>query len=293
MSKNFQSNYTILVSSCDAYEDLWYPFFSLLKSKWKGVETHSIVLNTEAKKYSFDGLNILTYQLFKNKKKVKWGERLIKTLDMIDTKYVLFLLDDFFLSDEVREEEIDNCIMRMEDDESIAVFYFAGGNGQNEIESDIPDYNIKKQDGKWRLNTQAAIWRRDLLKSYIKPHESAWDWEIYGSQRSVRYAEKFYIRKPSAKKVFSYDVDWGGAIHRGKWTPYAIELCKSMNINIDFSIRGLETMEPPYDRRPEIEGLTMFQRIFRKPLGKRIIKYAKVIIYDKTKEIVVRYKSLK
>ena len=45
---------TILVSSCDLYEDAWYPFFKLLKIQWPECEQYRIVLNTETKTYNPD-----------------------------------------------------------------------------------------------------------------------------------------------------------------------------------------------------------------------------------------------
>ena len=48
---------TIVVSSCDKYEDLWEPFFSILKANWPELD-YQIVLNTETKKYKYPGLEI-------------------------------------------------------------------------------------------------------------------------------------------------------------------------------------------------------------------------------------------
>ena len=48
---------TILVCSCDRYEDLWIPFFTLLRKYW-GSKDVRILLNTESLGFSFDGLEI-------------------------------------------------------------------------------------------------------------------------------------------------------------------------------------------------------------------------------------------
>ena len=66
--------FTVLVSSCDAYEDLWNPFFSIIKKEWPEVVDYPIVLNTESKAYTHDGLNIKCYQLYKPGTKVHWGK---------------------------------------------------------------------------------------------------------------------------------------------------------------------------------------------------------------------------
>ena len=48
---------TMLVNSCDAYEDLWQPFFTLLKRYFAPLDMR-ILLNTESKDFRFEGLNI-------------------------------------------------------------------------------------------------------------------------------------------------------------------------------------------------------------------------------------------
>ncbi len=47
---------TLLVNSCDAYADLWQPFFTLLKRYFVPLPAE-ILLNTETKDFAFDGLN--------------------------------------------------------------------------------------------------------------------------------------------------------------------------------------------------------------------------------------------
>ena len=153
-------------------------------------------------------------------------------------------------------------------------------------------YAKRSQTGTWRLNTQAALWRRDKLLSYIRPHESAWEWEVYGSERSSRYTEDFYTVCDAEHRAFLYRDDWGGAIHRGKWTPYAIDLLKENGFEIDYNIRGIETEAPPYGVPEDLSGMNRFQRMFRPPLLKRMKAYASYVV-KKPHEKIVRYKSLK
>jgi hypothetical protein len=68
---NKKEDLTILVNSCDAYEDLWYPFFELFRINWPNCK-YDIVLNTETKSYTHPkaGLpEIVTY----NPRTTKWG----------------------------------------------------------------------------------------------------------------------------------------------------------------------------------------------------------------------------
>lgn len=225
--------------------------------------------------------------------KVHWGKRLIETLEKIEDEYVLFLLDDFFVTDRVKQEEIERCYSYMRKDENIAVFYFVpSSDSDKQISEKYVGYAKRSQTGAWRLNTQAALWRREKLLSYIRPHESAWDWEVYGSERSSRYTEDFYVVCDVKQRAFIYRDDWGGAIHRGKWTPYAIDLLKENEIDIDYSVRGIEMEAPPYGVPEDLSGMNRIQRMFRPPFGKRMKAYI-LYLLSRPHEMIVRYKSLK
>ena len=54
--EKYMDKIALLVNSCDKYEDLWAPFFTLLKKYWN--PEYPIVLNTESKDFNFEGLNI-------------------------------------------------------------------------------------------------------------------------------------------------------------------------------------------------------------------------------------------
>lgn len=46
------NNLTIIVNSCDKYEDAWNPFFKLMEIHWPKSDKYQIILNTENKDYT-------------------------------------------------------------------------------------------------------------------------------------------------------------------------------------------------------------------------------------------------
>lgn len=227
---------TVVVSSCDTYEDTWYPFFRILEEQWPNCP-YPIVLNTEAKSFSYKDMNIKTFNFYKPGKKVPWGKRLIKTLKNIDSEYILFMLDDFFLLNPVDQQRIEECIKWMDEDKDISVFSFWRTHQPNIKDGKYPHFERRPQNGKYRLNCQAAIWRREKLISYIRPHENPWQWEILGSKRSERYKEKFYSAIEGEPYIMEYSILEYGLI-RGKWTRGVVDLFKKYDIECDFSTRG-------------------------------------------------------
>lgn len=236
MKRRLDENCTLLVNSCDSYSDCWDGFFKLLKIQWPTFNM-DIVLNTETKTYSFEDLRITTFSMYQSKK-VAWGRRMIETLKKIKTKYVLFALEDFYLESPVDEDRLVKCYEYMENNPNIAYFSFFPTVDSNNIQSDRYDgFELRPQKGEYRLNCQIALWNREKLISYIRPHESPWEWELYGSRRSSRYKEEFYTVSENSAKIFDYCR--GAIIMRGRWYIEKVKpLCEKHNLQIDFSQRG-------------------------------------------------------
>lgn len=240
---------TVLVNSCDSYEDTWEPFFKIFKIQWPDCP-YPIVLNTESKKYVDEGLNVKCPNNFGETDKIPWGKRLIGVLKSIESEYVIFLLDDFFFTGRVDQDRINECIRWMDEDKSISVFSFRRTHQPNIQDGKYPHFERRPQTADYRLNCQAAIWRREKLISYIKPHENPWEWEIYGSIRSSRYKEKFYSAIEDEPYIFQYDIMKYGII-RGKWSKTTVDYLESYGIKVDYTKRGFADENNPYgDSKP-------------------------------------------
>ena len=83
---NFKA--AILVSSCDAYEDVWNPFFALFKKYWPNCK-YNIYLNTESKMFSYDGLNITCLHPGESEKQISWSNRLKQALLQVEEDVVI------------------------------------------------------------------------------------------------------------------------------------------------------------------------------------------------------------
>ena len=231
---------TVLVNTCDSYEDAWLPFFKLLKKYWPDRE-YPIVLNTETKKFNFEDLGIKTINVKNNNKRSTWSSRLADVLDQIDSAYILFFLEDFFITDYVDNSKLTEVIEWMKKDSNIGVFSFntVEKNKYNDTISDkYVGYQLRNRKGPYRFNCQVAIWRKDVLRKSLRKYENAWEWELIGNRRSRNFKEQFYTLTSMKDMIFKYDCENVGIV-RGKWRlPGVKELFEKENINIDFSIRN-------------------------------------------------------
>lgn len=246
---------TILVNSCDSYEDLWEPFFKLFKIYWPQCN-YRIILNTESKSYSIDGLNVETFSFYEPYEKVPYGKRILRHLKEIDSKYVLILIDDFFFNDFVDEKEILKCKQWLDNDTDIAAFFFACFNDKNNIKSDkYPGYEKRPCVGNYKISFQAALWRTtDFVESW-KEHENPWSWEKYSTFRSFFSEKKYYSRVKEYPNPIDYGAKYGDAwnVVAGLWVVDSVDpIFKKNNIIIDYNKRGIlkcKINELPRDHR--------------------------------------------
>ena len=73
---------SVVVCSCEGYKDLWYPFFYCLKKNWTDLR-YPLILSTESSLFKMEGLNIITYSMFREGEIVSWSKRLMSTLENI------------------------------------------------------------------------------------------------------------------------------------------------------------------------------------------------------------------
>lgn len=284
---------TIVVSSCDAYEELWPPFFKLLKIQWPSLP-FQIVLNTETKVYQTDGLDIRCMRLYQPGENVPWSRRLKETLQRISSKYVLFLLDDFFIDGKVDENKIMECISWMENDRGISVFSFMETFSGSYDDNRYPGFERRRLVSEYKFNCQAALWRRKHLIQYLRNGESPWEWEVYGNWRSYRYFNrKFYSRKAGAGQIIPYLFEAGGrsfgglVLFRGRWyAPLAEYFNEKYALDIDLGGRGimeerellqsLSPTEQPHDRAAWKNRL-----LFLRPLYHKLLRIKNILLHIK------------
>lgn len=231
---------TVLVCSCDDYEDTWYPFFKLFNKFW-GDCPYDIYINTEEKKFSFDELNVKCFS--SQYKKMPYGKRLLNCLNCIDTKYVFILLDDFFLRENVNTKEIQNYIEFMKINPDVAVISFDSVKDEFNIDDGkLEKFLLRPKYAEYKVNLQAGIWNKEKLMSYIRENDSPWDVEIQGTFRSYETDDKFYTLKDLSLSPINYGkkkgLTWG--IVRGKWVYEDVKpLFDKHDIDVDLEQRGL------------------------------------------------------
>lgn len=237
MDNSWQSRVTLLVNTCDSYSDLWVPFFTLLKRYFTPLHMR-ILVNTETKQCTFDGLQIDTVNCSGS-----YGKRMRTALKQVKTEYVLLLLDDFFLRRPVNQQRLQDIIGWMDKDPDIVYFNSDLTETNVDLELDrYPGYRRLPSGNRFTLNLQAAVWRTEKFLKYWHHDVSPWEWEERCNVLTRKHPnEKFYCLYRDEARFIDYGYhpgQWMGICH-GQWVEQdVVPLFEKENIPVDFSKRG-------------------------------------------------------
>lgn len=260
---------TIIVCSCDKYDDLWYPYFEIFKNQWRGCK-YPIILNTETKKYSHEGLEIKCLQLYKPEEapNISWSERMIETLKYVDTEYVLVTLDDHFLISPVDSEKFEAALNIMKTHKRISALSFIAYVPPNKKTKWIDNFGRWSMNDYFRVNLDTAIWRKKALLRNLKPGENAWEFELNATERALWDFTEYYRYKQGAEPILdvSFHLRRGYGLIRGKWCWRNPELFEQFRIPMDFSIRGYMDKEEciSYVERENISNAEFDKNVMHK-----------------------------
>ena len=212
----------VLVMSCDAYRDLWHPFFHLFWRYWADCPW-PVYLGTNHLQFSDE--RVITLAAGEH----EWSSRLKFCLNRIEADFVLLLLEDYFFDRPVSTSHIS---------EKLSTLFQLGGAQMRLFPLPGPDHKVDGHAGlglidrraEYRVSTQAAIWNRAHLLDLAQADESIWDFEWNATGRSRTIAADYYA---TYKALLPYRQ----VVERGEWFRRAARHFGQQRIGCDFSAR--------------------------------------------------------
>lgn len=240
---------TVLVFSCDKYEDVWYPFFTLMDKYWSDCR-YRILLNTESKSCNVplkniqvDTLNLYT----SSESNIPYGRRCKDHLKNIDSEYVITLMDDFFIRSKVDTDCLERIMDWMDEDPQIASFCLLHHDDRHSCkylrkEKKYENFSLRPRYCNHNYDMQACVWRKSVLYNSWKDFMSPWEWEGPANYRSFDDGFRYYDLDDDAPFPIDYidykKNEWSG-VRKGKWVKETVlELFEKEDIEVDYSIRG-------------------------------------------------------
>jgi hypothetical protein len=218
---------TILIASCESYSDLWRPSVALWRRNWPDCP-YDICVGTDGPSAVPVGVRALRAEV-----RSSWSVCVLTYLIAIESEYVLFSLEDFFMRKRVINAEI-----------SRAVEFLRATNGhclrlvprpappRDCVVSPDSRFGVLPPRMPYRVSAQAAIWRRKSLMSVLSAEESAWEFEVKGSQRSASIHREGYFGVYRSILPYGHHV-----VERGKWFPWYAWYFSRQNIGCNLESR--------------------------------------------------------
>ena len=167
---------TIIIISCDEYEDLWENHISLLKHFWPDCPYDIIFVNQE-KKVSWPGIHVLNAG-----KGEEWSHRTLAALEHCKTPFVCLLVEDFFISAPIQTNLIEQTLELIQNYE---IKYYKITNFSRAVKNHDPIFqkypflHVIFQDDDYGISVQPAIWEKNYLKKLLGTQNyNAWKFEF-------------------------------------------------------------------------------------------------------------------
>lgn len=237
---------TVVVNSTDYYSEAWDPFFKLLEVFWPN-RTIPVVLNTETKSPDWLPAGATVHHNKMPGDKKMWPECLWSVLDSVESPYILYLQEDYFLNGPVSEIAMKQMVEILDSGDADVVR--SAGTGlfdDYQASSHAGWVEVTRNHGYYAC-TQATLWRKEALRDLVVSGETAWEFERHGTKRARKQLKGVYAPDPEVfpgmdSRVFPYVAT---GIVKGKWFRPAVDpLFKEHGINVDFSIRGFYEPTP-------------------------------------------------
>lgn len=242
---------SVLVSSCDAYSDLWTPFFTLFWRYWPDCP-YPVHLGTNRAQY--DDARVRTLKAGKDE---SWSKNLRFFLNQIDSECVLLLLEDFFLTGRVSTAEVSKQIETLRCLNGTVLRLFPNPPPEMPVK-DYPSIGSIHPMAPFRVSAQAAIWKRASLLDLLRDEENAWEFERNGTTRTQGNPDGFYCTyRPTLPYIH--------VVEQGCWFWHAARRFRRANIGCNFAARPIIPARTAAKKavRSAIQGVANRIRAFR------------------------------
>lgn len=250
---------TVLVNTSDGFEDCWGPFFELFKRYWPDCP-YPIVLNTETRNPKLGIPAARCAQVARGAgRRLGWSECLARCLDGIETPFVLYLQEDYFLEGPVQSGLVEVFLHELREGRADVIRLMECGGSGPWAPTAHPLLWQVSQRARYRIALQAALWRKSTLRGHLRLHESPWQLEVFGSARARRLKDRVLCVNRDrfhgeGKEVFPYRPT---GVVKGQWEREIVEpLFARHGIDVDFSVRGFYSPTAPGKRAPLVRRLT-------------------------------------
>ena len=202
---------TLLIGTCDSYSFLWDNFITLCDKHWL-VDCEKIFIS-ETKEVEATGYKT---HLSGNG---PWTDRIMSALDNVKTEYTFFVLEDYFLTEPISQEEIKLHIDFIEKFKANKVMmeplsYLMKYDMGNFIDFQGRRAYKVMDHSDYLASVQPSVWRTDFFRQVIKKNWNPWEFECAGTD-AIRGQDNRVYDMLRQEKIYWNAVRRGGQISPG------------------------------------------------------------------------------
>lgn len=173
-----KTEFEVIVSTCDKYSDLWDACILLMNQNWK--ERGNTWLVTDAP----------TQRRFENVSVICAGEgtevtqRLKVALEQVKAKYILFTLDDYFLTAPIDPAALQRSleVMQAEDLDYMRLYSAPKLQPRKDGAVEFPEhkgyYLQNTAEGNYKISLYPGLWKTDFMRRTLDTSLNAWQYEV-------------------------------------------------------------------------------------------------------------------
>ena len=215
------NNLSTLIGSCDKYTPLLKTFQICFDRYWS-LNTRNIIVTETIDVPNYTDTNFEVVKAIG-----RWGSRMLKALDKIDTDYVYFILDDYFLQYKHPDGTIERYIELMER-HNIDRLQISPSFHQRYTQTVKDGLTKISDDSTYLISLQPSIWKKDFIYKTLVPSYDPWQYELKASEILKNSDNNVYIDR-SAPMIY--------------WNAVRVGMVKGDGWDKFFEREGLESIQ--------------------------------------------------
>ena len=244
--EDFAGSVAVVVSSCDAFFDTWRPFAFFFQKFWTDCPfpVYLIVNELEVRSKILRPLRVGKDQ--------GWATNMQIALERIETPYILYFQDDYFLTGPVNQDQLAEDLAHAVEQNADSFSFCDLSLLEPDFAQTTSRFEVVPADSKGRTRLQTALWKREAFASILRAGENAWNMEARGSERTRDLRIFSYAHNVPAPIPYLMS-----GIVRGLWTREGKELCRAHEVRIRPLLptdAGRDEVGPPLAPRPGTRG---------------------------------------
>lgn len=200
------SNFCILISSCNKFSDLWDQHILMLRQFWQGDLPEIYLITDENSDRHYEGVTILAYN-------DSMPVRIKKACEHINHPYVLLTLDDYFLIEYTGREKIEYLVNSAAGEKIDYLRIYDRRYDKQKYFTDISVFTEINLNEKYAVSLYPAIWNKEFLIKCVDEDSSPWEFEPQLTDKAKELSARCFFNRAGCFQILDV-VRKGKILHK-------------------------------------------------------------------------------